>query len=84
MSELMECMCQECGISHYLPEDTITLEDPANSEVRLLSGIFVCSECGGALALIGKAGDEPSYRLEEFTPVAAHSVAATFRLRLRP
>jgi hypothetical protein len=24
----------------------------------------VCEQCGGPLALVGKAGDEPDYRLE--------------------
>ena len=64
MSEEMECMCQQCGISTYLPADMISLEDPANTEVRLLSSIHACANCGGQLALIGSAGDEPRYRLE--------------------
>ncbi len=64
MSEEMECMCQLCGISTYLSADIISLEDPANTEVKLLSSIFVCEHCGGQLVLVGKAGDEPYYRLE--------------------
>ena len=64
MRQEMECMCQQCGISIYLPADIISLEDPANTEVRLLSSIHTCESCGGQLALVGKAGDEPRYRLE--------------------
>jgi transposase len=64
MSEEMECMCQQCGISLHIPVELISLEDPANTEVKLLSSIHVCENCGGQLALVGKAGDEPHYRME--------------------
>ena len=64
MSQEMECMCQECGISVYHPLDIIKLEDPASTEVKMLDNLLICEECGGRLALIGKAGDEPHYRLE--------------------
>ena len=64
MSEEMECMCQQCGVSIYIPDDLISLEDPANIEVKLLSSIHVCANCGGQLVLMGKAGDEPHYRTE--------------------
>jgi Zn finger protein HypA/HybF involved in hydrogenase expression len=64
MSEEMECMCQQCGISLHIPVELISLEDPANTEVKLLSSIHVCENCGGQLALVGKAGAEPLYRLE--------------------
>jgi Zn finger protein HypA/HybF involved in hydrogenase expression len=63
MSEEMECMCQQCGVSIYIPADLISLEDPANTEVKMLSSLHVCEQCGGQLALVGKAGDEPHYRL---------------------
>lgn len=63
MSGEMECMCQQCGISIYIPADLISLEDPANTEVKMLSSLHVCEQCGGQLALVGKAGDEPHYRL---------------------
>ena len=62
MSEEMECMCQQCGISLHLPAELISLEDPHNSEVKLLSSIHVCESCGGHLALVGKAGVESHYR----------------------
>jgi hypothetical protein len=64
MSEEMECMCQQCGISVHLPAVLISLEDPDNTEAKLLSSIHVCESCGGQLALVGKAGDEPHYRTE--------------------
>ena len=64
MAEEMECMCQECGMSVYLPSDLISLQDPANAEVKLLSSVLACENCGGQLGLIGKAGDEPYYRLK--------------------
>ena len=64
MSEEMECMCQQCGVSVFIPSALISLEDPTNTEVKLLSSIHVCESCGGQLAMIGKAGDEPHYRLK--------------------
>ncbi|MGD9167091.1 MAG: hypothetical protein PVH33_10305 [Syntrophobacterales bacterium] len=64
MSEEMECMCQQCGISIHMPSELVSLQDPTNAEVKLLSSIHVCVNCGGQLALVGKAGDEPRYRLE--------------------
>jgi hypothetical protein len=63
MNAEMECMCRQCGVSIYLPAEIISLEDPANTEVKLLSSIHVCENCGGPLILVGKAGDEPYYRL---------------------
>ena len=63
MSEEMECMCLQCGISVYLDVLSIALEDSGTSETKLLRNIF-CSECGGHLMLIGKAADEPHYRLK--------------------
>jgi hypothetical protein len=64
MSQEMECMCQQCGLSVYLPEGDIAMEDPASTDSKLLSNLLVCQNCGGPLALIGKAGDEPHYRLK--------------------
>ena len=64
MSEEMECMCQVCGISVYLPADIISLEDPGDIEFKVLSVLHVCENCGGRLVLRGKAGDEPHYRLK--------------------
>jgi len=63
MSNEMECMCLECGMSIHMPEDLIAL-DPSDSDSKLLDIILVCENCGGQLKLVGKAGDEPSYRLE--------------------
>ena len=60
----MECMCQECGVSVFYPSDLISLEEPAGAEVRLIGSLLVCEICGGRLALVGKAGDEPHYQLK--------------------
>lgn len=62
--EEMECMCMECGASSYLPKGDILMEDPASSDSKMLNSLLVCQICGGPLKLIGKAGDEPFYRLE--------------------
>lgn len=64
VTEEMECMCQQCGISVYLRPDRISLEDPPNAEMKLLSHLCVCTECGGRLVLVGKAGNEPHYRMK--------------------
>jgi len=64
MNEEMECMCMECGMSNYLPKSNIVMEDPSISESKILDALLVCSNCGGQLSLIGKAGDEPFYRLK--------------------
>jgi len=62
MNEEMECMCLECGISQYIDLGIITLED-GGPEGRKLIRNHACISCGGPLALIGRAGDEPYYRL---------------------
>ena len=64
MSEEMECMCMECGASSYLPKGDILMEDPASSDSKMLHSLLACQVCGGQLRLIGKAGEEPFYRLE--------------------
>ncbi len=64
MNEKMECMCLECGTSSYLLKDDIAMDDPASTESKLLASLIVCQICGGMLSLVGKAGDEPFYRLE--------------------
>jgi hypothetical protein len=64
MSDEMECMCQECGISVHLSQDLISMEEPANPEAKLLAGIHACPECGGRLVLRGKVGEEPHYKLK--------------------
>jgi hypothetical protein len=63
MSNDIECMCLECGVSIHMPEDLIVM-DPSDPTSKLLDSILVCEQCGGALRLVGKAGDEPHYRLE--------------------
>jgi DNA-directed RNA polymerase subunit RPC12/RpoP len=64
MTKEMECMCLECGVSNYLPADCITLEDPSAVDSKIIDSLLVCEQCGGQLMLMGKAGDEPHYRLE--------------------
>jgi len=63
MSNVMEYMCLECGMSIHMPEDLITM-DPSDSTSKLLDSLLVCDNCGGQLKLVGKSGDEPFYRLE--------------------
>ncbi len=63
MENLMECMCLECGVSIYLDLGQIAVEEAADSKMKLVSNLF-CTECGGLLALRGRAGDEPNYRSE--------------------
>jgi len=62
MNEEMECMCLECGISVYLPAGSFTAGDFTGMGMKLVENLF-CVECGGVLGVVGKAGDEPSYRL---------------------
>lgn len=57
----MECMCLECGISTYLDMEGISMEDLGDG-VKIVKDTY-CPECGGLLKLIGKAGDEPYYKL---------------------
>ena len=64
MSNEIEYMCMECGISIYLPEDSVTTEDPSDADSELLDILLVCEQCGGQLRLLGKSGDEPFYRLK--------------------
>ena len=63
MSNEMECMCLECGVSTHISEDLIAM-DPSDSDSKLLDSLLVCELCGGVLRLVGKAGDEPLYRLK--------------------
>jgi hypothetical protein len=63
MSNEMECMCLECGVSIHMPEGLIAM-DPSDSDLKVLDSLLICENCGGQLNLVGKAGDEPFYRLE--------------------
>jgi hypothetical protein len=56
-------MCLECGMAIHMPENLITL-DPSDPASKLLGSLLVCENCGGQLTLVGKAGDEPFYRLK--------------------
>jgi hypothetical protein len=63
MADLMECMCLECGVSTYLDLSGVSVEDDVGSGHKFVLNSF-CPECGGALLVVGKAGDEPFYRLK--------------------
>ena len=64
MSNEIECMCMQCGISICLPEDCVIMEDSSDADSKLLDILLVCEQCGGQLRLVGKSGDEPFYRLK--------------------
>jgi len=51
MSNVMECMCLECGMSIHMPEDLITM-DPSDSTSKLLDSLLVCENCEGQLKLV--------------------------------
>ncbi len=59
----VECMCLECGISIYLSLDSLSFEDVVVGGKKVVANSF-CAECGGHMVVIGKAGDEPYYKLE--------------------
>ena len=63
MSNEMECMCIECGMSSHVPGD-LSAMDPSVPDSILIDSLLVCQNCGGQLRLVGKAGDEPYYRLK--------------------
>jgi uncharacterized Zn finger protein len=64
MSNEIECMCMQCGISICLPEHSVIMDDSSDADSRLLDVLLVCEQCGGQLRLVGKRGDEPFYRLK--------------------
>lgn len=64
MSNEIECTCMQCGISIYLPEDNVIMDDSSDADSKLLDILVVCEQCGGQLRLVGKKGDEPFYRLK--------------------
>ncbi|MCU0572376.1 MAG: hypothetical protein MUC41_05215 [Syntrophobacteraceae bacterium] len=64
MDRDIECMCMNCGVSLYIAMGEIALDDSVIScDHRMVRNLF-CTECGGALAMIGLAGEQPRYRLE--------------------
>ncbi len=58
----MECMCQECGISSYFSASDLSYEEAPSIGGKLLIQNLFCPECGGQLFLVGRVGDEPTYR----------------------
>ena len=63
MNREVECMCLECGVSLYLDNGSILLGDYITDSLRAVEKI-VCTQCGGQLAMVGLAGDEPNYRVQ--------------------
>jgi hypothetical protein len=64
MDRDVECMCMNCGVSLYIPMGEIVLDDTViRCEHRMVRNYF-CTECGGQLAMIGVAGEQPHYRAE--------------------
>lgn len=64
MSNEIECMCMQCGISIHVPEDSVIMDDSSDANSKLLDILVVCEQCEGQLRLVGKRGDEPFYRLK--------------------
>ncbi len=64
MNNKIECMCMHCGISIYLPEDSVIMDDSSDTDSKLLDSLLICEQCGGQLMLVGKSGDEPFCRLK--------------------
>ena len=60
MNEMMECMCLDCGISNYLDVQDVSLENIPDLQRQFVKN-RPCIECGGALVVIGRAGEEPCY-----------------------
>ena len=58
--ELVECQCTQCGISMYIEFKGLHLEFSPAIDMTVIKNMF-CSECGGELILIGRAGEEPCY-----------------------
>lgn len=56
----MECMCLQCGISHYIPLEDLSTEVSGGFEYPLVVNVF-CNRCGGILFVVGKEGDQPRY-----------------------
>ncbi len=58
MGQEMECMCLECGTYVHISMESTSLEEDIVAHRKVVDNSF-CTECGGPLMLIGKAGDEP-------------------------
>ena len=63
MSQELECMCMACGISVYLRTDEVVFDDPGFGSMQMIRNVF-CPECGGQLGVVGKAGEQPAYRIQ--------------------
>ncbi len=63
MSQEWECMCLTCGISVYLGLEGVIFDDPGLGTMQMIKNVF-CPECGGQLGVVGKAGDQPFYKVQ--------------------
>lgn len=63
MSDRMECMCLDCGISHYISVADLAIEISPEFEYPVVSNIF-CTKCGGLMFVVGKEGEQPFYVTE--------------------
>lgn len=64
MDREVECMCLDCGVSLYLEAGLMVLGGFIEGDMRVVDNIY-CSQCGGQLFVVGKAGEEPAYRTRE-------------------
>jgi hypothetical protein len=63
MNEQMECMCTHCGVSIFIDRELLACAALAGSDRQVVCNT-ACEGCGGTLLVIGRAGDEPCYRVE--------------------
>lgn len=62
MSDEMECMCLECGISSHFPALELSFDTvPGFTGKRIVTNLF-CPQCGGGLLVVGRVGEEPFYQ----------------------
>lgn len=61
MTDSWECMCLECGISNMIELEGVILDELQDGGIKVVRDVY-CSECGGPLLIVGRAGEEPFYR----------------------
>jgi len=66
MSDKIECMCLECGVSMFLPKNDISMDDPSDADSKLLDSFLVCENCGGRLSMIGKCQSAIFFPVSQF------------------
>ncbi len=58
--DMMECMCLNCGISHYISARELSTDIDPYLTYPVVTNIY-CTECGGMMFVVGKAGEQPRY-----------------------